>query len=63
VHSNPVSRICEVYVTSEVKDYATPVVSKISLTNFSSVNNLTLIVSKCSDVIPSKFKVIKFTLE
>ncbi len=50
-------------VTPEVRDYATPVVCKNSLTDFSSVSNLTLIVNKCSDVIPCKFKAVKFTIE
>ncbi len=51
----------EVLVTPEVKDYATPVVCENSLTNFSS--NSTLVVSKCSDVIPCKFKAVKFAIE
>ncbi len=58
-----ISRKYEVHITPEVKDYATPVVCKNSLTDFSSVSNLILIVSKCSDVIPCKFKVVKFMLE
>jgi len=56
VHSTLVSRKCEVYIIPKVKDYIIPVVCK------SSVNNPTLVVSKCSDVIPSKFKAVKFTL-
>jgi len=63
VHSILVSRKHKVHITSKVKDYVIPVVYKNSLTDFSSVSNLTLVVSKYSDVIPSKFKVIKFTLE
>ncbi len=63
VHSNLVDIQQEVLVTPDVRDYATPVVYKNSLTNFSSVSNPILVVSKCSDVIPSKFKIIKFTLE
>ncbi len=51
----------EVLVTPEVRDYATPVVYKNSPTDFSS--NPTLVVSKCSDVIPCKFKAVKFTIE
>ncbi len=62
VHSILISRKCEVHVTPEVKDYVISVTCKNSLTNFSSVSNPTLIISKCSDVIPSKFKAIKFTL-
>ncbi len=58
-----ISRKCEVYIIPEVKDYATPVVCKNSLINFSSISNLTLVVSKYSDVILSKFKAIKFTIE
>ncbi len=50
-------------VIPEVRDCATPVVHKNSLTNLNSVGNLTLVVSKCSDVIPSKFKAVKFTIE
>ncbi len=58
-----VSRKCKVHVTPEVKDYTTSVVSKSKLTKFSSISNLTLIVSKCSDVILCKFKAVKFMLE
>ena len=53
----------EVLVTSEVKDYATPIVCKNSLTDLSSESNPTLVVSKCSDVIPCKFKAVKFMIE
>ena len=53
----------EVHITPEVKDYATPVVYKNSLTNFSSVSNPTLVVSKCNNIIFSKFKAVKFTLQ
>ena len=64
VHSHlEVSEKWEVLVTPEVKDYATPVVCKNSLTNFSSVSSLTFVVSKYNNVIPSKFKTVKFTLE
>ena len=71
VHSTLVIRKQEVlitpvvkdYVTLIVKDYATLVVSKNSLTDFSSINNPTLVVSKCNDVILSKFKVVKFMIE
>ncbi len=58
-----VSRKREMHVIPEVKDYTIPVVCKNNLIDFSSVSNLTLIVSKCSDVILSKFKIIKFMLE
>ena len=61
VHSTLEVRKREVFVTPEVRDYATPVVCKNSLTNFSS--NPTLVVSKCSDVIPCKFKAVKFTIK
>ena len=60
MHLTLISRKCEVYITPEVKDYAIPVVSKNSLTNFSSISNLTLIVNKYSDIISSKIKVVKF---
>ncbi len=63
VHSTLVVSKREVLVTPEVRDYTTPVVCKNSLTDFSSVSNPTLIVSKCSDVIPCKFKAVKFTIE
>ena len=63
MHSTPEVRQWEVLVTPEVRDYATPVVCKNSLTDFSSVNTLTLVVSKCSDVIPYKFKAVKFTIK
>ena len=61
VHLTLVVEQREVLVTPEVRDYATPVVCKNSLTDFSS--NPTLVVSKCSDVIPCKFKAVKFTIE
>ncbi len=51
----------EVLVTFEVRDYAILIVCKNSLTDFSS--NPTLIVSKCSDIIPCKFKVVKFMIK
>ncbi len=63
VHSTLVVRKWEVLVIPEVRDYATPVVCKNSLTDFSSVSNPTLVVSKCSNVIPCKFKAVKFTIE
>jgi len=63
VHSTLEVRKREVLVTLEVRDYATPVVCKNSLTDFSSESNPTLVVSKCSDVIPCKFKAVKFTIE
>ncbi len=63
VHSTLVVRKCEVHVTLVVKDYAIPVVCKNSLTDFSSISNLTLVVSKCNDVILSKFKAVKFMIE
>ncbi len=61
MHSTLIVSKREVLVTSEVRDYAIPVVCKNSLTDFSS--NPTLVVRKCSDVIPCKFKVVKFTIE
>ena len=63
VHSTLVVSKREVLVTPEVRDYATPVVCKNSLINFSSVSNPTLVISKCSDVIPCKFKAVKFMIE
>ncbi len=54
VHSTLVVEQREVLVTPEVRDYATPVVCS---------SNPTLVVSKCSDIIPCKFKVVKFTIE
>ncbi len=73
-HSESIVRLSEVYstlevrkwevlVTPKVRDYATLIVYKNSLTDFSSVSNPTLVVSKCSDVIPYKFKAVKFTIE
>ena len=44
VHSTLVVRKREVFVTPEVRDYATSVVCKNSLTDFSSVSNPILIV-------------------
>ncbi len=63
VHSTLEVRQREVLVTSKVRDYATPVVCKNSLTDFSSRSNLTLVVNKCSDVIPCKFKAVKFMIK
>ncbi len=63
VHSTLIVRKQEVLVISEVRDYATPVVCKNSLTDFSKVSNPTLVISKCSDVIPCKFKAVKFTIK
>ena len=63
VYSIPVVSKREVLVTSKVRDYTTPVVCKNSLTNFSSKSNPTLIVSKSSDIIPCKFKAVKFTIK
>jgi len=53
----------EVLVTFEVRDYAILIVCKNSLTDFSNVSNPTLVISKCSNIIPYKFKAVKFTLE
>ncbi len=50
------------HITSEIKDYTTPVICKNSLTDFSSVSNSTLIISKCNDIISCKFKAVKFML-
>ncbi len=64
MYSTLVSKVkWEVLITSKIKDYTTPVIYKNSLTDFRSVNNPTLVVSKCSDVIPCKFKAVKFTIE
>jgi len=52
----------EVYVTPKIKNYATSVVCKNSLTKSNSISNSTLVISKCNDVIPNKFKAIKFIL-
>jgi len=62
VHLTLISKKHEVHVISEIKDYATPVVSKSSLTQSSSISNPTLVISKYSDVISSKFKAVKFIL-
>ena len=63
VHSTLEVRKREVLITPEVRDYATPVICKNSLTDLSSESNPTLVVSKCNDVIPYKFKAIKFTIK
>ena len=63
VHSTLIVSKQEVLVTPEVRDYIIPVVCKNSLTDFSSISNLILVVSKYSDVILSKFKTVKFTIE
>jgi len=62
VHSTLEDRQREVLAIPEVSDYATPVVRQNSLTDFSS-SNPTLVVVKCSDVIPCKFKAVKFTIK
>ena len=62
VHSTLVSRKYEMHVTLKVKDYATPIISKSKLTESSNVSDLTFVVSKCNDIISSKFKAVKFTL-
>ncbi len=62
VHSTLEVSQREVLIIPEVRDYATPVVCKNSLTDFCS-SNPTLVVSKCSDVIPCRFKAVKFTIE
>jgi len=51
-----------VHVTPVVKDYTTPVVCKNSLTDFSSVSNPTLVVSKCSSKVHARVSVSKVTL-
>ncbi len=63
MHSTLISRKYKMHITPKVKDYIIPVVCKNGLINFRSISNPTLIVSKYSNVIPSKFKVVKFTLE
>ena len=63
VHLTFVVRKREVLVTPKVRDYVTPVVCKNSLIDFNNASNPTLVVSKYSNVIPCKFKVVKFTIE
>ncbi len=63
VYSTLVDRKREVFIIPKVRDYTIPVICKNSLINFSNVSNLTLVVSKCSNVIPCKFKVVKFMIE
>jgi len=64
IHSILIRKVkCEVHVIPEVKNYTTPIVCKNSLTDFSNVSNPTLVISKCSNIIPYKFKAVKFTLE
>ena len=63
VHLTLVVRKQEILITPEVRDYTTPVVCKNSLTDFSSISNPTLVVRKCSDVIPCKFKAVKFMIK
>ncbi len=48
---------------SKDKEYVTPVVCKSSLIKSNSVSNPTLVVSKCSDIISSKFKTVKFIIK
>ena len=61
--SESIIRLSEVHLILKVRNYATLIDCKNSLIDFSSVNNPTLVVSKCSDVIPCKFKAVKFTIE
>ena len=63
VHSILVKIKHEVHVTPKVKSYTTSVVCKNSLSDFSNISNPTLVISKCSDVILSKFKAVKFAIE
>ncbi len=63
VHSTLVVRKQEVLVTPDVRDYATSVVCKNSLIDFSSESNPTLVISKCSDVISCEFKAVKFMIK
>ncbi len=49
------------HVIFENKDYTTLVVSKSKIIQFSSISNPTFVVSKCSDIILNKFKIVKFT--
>ena len=60
MYSTLISKKCEVHVIPEVKDYITSIVSKSKLTKSSSLSNSTLIVNKYNDVIPYKFKIVKF---
>ncbi len=53
----------EVYIIPDRKDYIIPVVCQNSLINLSRVSNPILVISKCSGIIPEKFKAVKFTLE
>ena len=63
VHSILIVKEQEVLVTPEVRDYATLIICKNSLTDLSSESHPTLVVSKYSDVIPCKFKAVKFTIK
>ena len=63
MRSTLISKKCKVYITPEVKDYVISVVSKSKLIKSSNINNPILVVSKYSDIIPSKFKAVKFMLE
>src|SRR6266498_3483594 len=63
VHSTLEVKQREVLVIPKVRNYATPVVCKNSLTDFSSESNPTFVVRKYSDVIPCKFKALKFTIK
>ncbi len=63
MHSTPVSRKYEVHIIPESKEYINPVVIESKLIKFNSISNPILIVSKCSKLILSKFKTMKFILE
>ncbi len=63
MHSTLVSRKCEIYVITEDKKYIIPVIYKSKLTKSSNISQPTLIISKCNQIISSKFKAIKFILE
>ncbi len=62
VCSTLISRKRNMHIIPEVKDYAILIVCKSSLTQFNSVSNPTLVISKCSNIILDKFKIVKFML-
>ncbi len=56
MHLTLVNKKHKMHITPKVKDYATLIVCKNSLIDFSNISNPTLIVNKYSNVIPSKLK-------
>ncbi len=62
MHLTLVNRKYEMYIIPKDKEYIILIDCKSSLIKFSSISNSTLVVNKYSDVVSSKFKIIKFMI-